>query len=204
MLLVNNFIELAQNPTVLATLIAIFLFIILFIYISKIKITVKMIVHIGLTIALTVILHMIRIYHMPQGGSVTLGSMIPIILLAYYYKPSVGYLAGFLYGLINLIQDPFIIHPLQVIFDYPLPYMLLGIAGYFKKNIFLGATLAIIARFCCHFISGIVFFGDYAPEGTSVYLYSFLFNITYLLPELIITLFILYLLPIKRIFIGIK
>ena len=163
-----------------------------------------MIVHIGLTIALTVILHMIRIYHMPQGGSVTLGSMIPIILLAYYYKPSVGYLAGFLYGLINLIQDPFIIHPLQVIFDYPLPYMLLGIAGYFKKNIFLGATLAIIARFCCHFISGIVFFGDYAPEGTSVYLYSFLFNITYLLPELIITLFILYLLPIKRIFIGIK
>ncbi|WP_302177207.1 energy-coupled thiamine transporter ThiT, partial [Megamonas funiformis] len=146
-----------------------------------------MTIHIGLILALTIILHSIRLYHMPQGGSVTLGGMISLILLSLYYSPSVGYLAGFIYGFINFIQDPFILHPLQVIFDYPLPYMLLSIVGYFKRTILLGASVAIIARFLCHFFSGIIFFADYVPVGTSIYTYSLIFNITYLLPELIIT-----------------
>lgn len=204
MLLFENISMLTQYPMVLATLIGVFILCILFIYITKIKITTRMTVHIGLILALTIILHSIRLYHMPQGGSVTLGGMIPLILLSLYYKPSVGYFAGFIYGFINFIQDPFILHPLQVIFDYPLPYMLLGIVGYFKHNILIGVSLAITTRFLCHFASGIIFFTDYVPVGTSIYTYSFIFNITYLLPELIITLIILYFLPIKRIFNSIK
>lgn len=204
MSLLENIFTLSQYPIVLLTLVGVLLLTILFIYITKIKITVRMTVHIGLILALTIILHSIRLYHMPQGGSVTLGGMIPLMLLSLYYKPSIGYFSGFIYGFINFIQDPFILHPLQVIFDYPLPYMLLGIVGYFKRNILLGASLAVTARFLCHFSSGIIFFADYVPVGTSIYTYSFIFNISYLLPELIITLIILHFLPIKRIFNSIK
>ena len=60
---------------------------------------------------------------MPQGGSITCGAMLPLLFIAYRYGPGIGCLTGFLYGLINILQDPFILHPLQVLFDYPLPYM---------------------------------------------------------------------------------
>lgn len=200
MFILDKMLILAQNPIETLTFLGFFIFILLFIYISKIKFTTRLVAHIGITLALTIILHFIRLYHMPQGGSVTLGGMLPIILLSLYYTPAVGYLAGFIYGFINFIQDPFILHPVQVIFDYPLPYMMLGIVGYFKKHVFLGTIIAVSARFICHFLSGIIFFGNYAPAGTSVYAYSFIFNISYLLPELILTLILLYFLPLSRIF----
>lgn len=194
----KNVAMVLEHPTSIFTLVGLVVLLLAFMYMKKITMSTRMIVHIGLMIALTVILHNIRLYHMPQGGSITLGSMIPILLIALRYGPMGGYLAGFVYGLINLIQDPFILHPVQVLFDYPLPYMALGLAGYFRENIFLGAILASCGRFICHFISGSVFFASYAPAGMSPYWYSFVFNATYLIPELIICLIILRVLPVKR------
>ncbi|MDU2064901.1 MAG: energy-coupled thiamine transporter ThiT [Sporomusaceae bacterium] len=161
-------------------------------------ITVRMIVHVGLMVALTVILHMFRLYHMPQGGSITLGGMLPLLFLAYAYGPIGGYLGGFVYGLINLLQDPYILHPIQVLFDYPLPYMALGLAGYFKTKPLLGAVVGCSGRLFCHFISGAVFFASYAPPDMSPYWYSFVFNATYLVPELLICLLFLIVLPTNR------
>lgn len=184
-------------PTTIFTLIALIAIILAFIRIKKITITTSTIIHVALMVALTVILHMFRLYHMPQGGSVTFGGMVPLLFIAFRYGPAVGYLAGFVYGLINLIQDPFILQPVQVLFDYPLPYMAIGLAGYFK-NIYLGAFIGISGRFICHFISGIVFFASYTPAGMSPYWYSFIFNASYLIPELIICIIILRILPVKR------
>ncbi|MBP2632709.1 MAG: proton-coupled thiamine transporter YuaJ [Firmicutes bacterium] len=188
-----------KQPASVFTLVGLVALVLAFMYIKKIKLNTRMIVHIGLMLALTVILHTFRLYHMPQGGSVTLGGMIPLLLIAFRYGSAVGYLAGFSYGLINLIQDPFILHPIQVLFDYPLPYMAIGLAGYFKDRIFLGAIVGICSRFICHFISGSVFFASYAPPEMSPYLYSFVFNATYLVPDLIICLVILRILPVNRI-----
>ncbi len=188
-----------EQPASVFTLVGLVALLLAFMYIKKVKLNTRMIVHIGLMLALTVILHTFRLYHMPQGGSVTLGGMIPLLLIAFRYGPAVGYLSGFSYGLINLIQDPFILHPFQVLFDYPLPYMAIGLAGYFKDRIFLGAIVGICGRFICHFISGSVFFASYAPVGTSPYWYSFVFNATYLVPELTVCLIILRTLPMKRI-----
>lgn len=190
-------LSILAQPTSIFMLVGLFILIAVFLYLKKIKLTTKMLTHIGLLLALTVILNMIRIYHMPQGGSVTLGGMVPLLLIAYCYGPAVGFLAGFIYGLINLLQDPFILHPVQVLFDYPLPYMAIGLAGFFRKRFLLGAVVGIAGRFVCHFISGAVFFGSYAPEGVSPYWYSFLFNASYLVPDLIICLLILRILPIK-------
>lgn len=193
-----------NQPTSIFALAAMVALIFAFIYIKKIKLNTRIITHIGLMLALTVILHNLRLYHMPQGGSVTLGGMIPLLLIAFRYGPVVGYLAGFIYGLMNLMQDPYILHPLQVLFDYPLPYMAIGLAGYFKERIFLGAIVASCGRFLCHFISGAVFFASYAPPGTSPYWYSLVFNATYLVPELCICLVILRVLPVKRILFQMK
>ena len=167
-------------------------------YTRHIKLTTRTLIDIALMLALTIVLHQIRIFHMPQGGSVTLGAMVPLLLLSYRYGPGIGALAGFLYGLINIIQDPFIVHPLQVLFDYPLPYMVLGIAAAIPRHMYLGTAAAFLARFLCHFISGAVFFGSYAPAGTSPYLYSLTFNATYLLPEFIICFVLLKVLPVHR------
>ncbi len=186
------------SPASVFTLIGLLILILAFIYIKKVKIDTRMIVNVALMIALTVVLHMFRLYHMPQGGSVTLGGMVPLLLVAFCYGPAVGYLAGFAYGLINLIQDPFILQPVQVLFDYPLPYMAIGLAGCFKNRIYLGAFIGIFGRFICHFISGAVFFGSYAPAGMSPYWYSLVFNATYLVPELIICLVVLRVLPVKK------
>ena len=82
-------------------------------YTRHIKLTTRTLIDIALMLALTIVLHQIRIFHMPQGGSVTLGAMVPLLLLSYRYGPGIGALAGFLYGLINIIQDPFIVHPVQ-------------------------------------------------------------------------------------------
>ncbi|WP_196592666.1 energy-coupled thiamine transporter ThiT [Pectinatus sottacetonis] len=186
------------SPISIFALIGLFLLIAAFIYIKKIKINTRMVINISLMVALTVILHIFRLYHMPQGGSITLGGMVPLLFIAFRYGPAVGYLAGFTYGLINLIQDPFILHPVQVLFDYPLPYMAIGLAGYFKDRIYLGTFVGILGRFSCHFISGVVFFGSYAPAGMSPYWYSIVFNASYLVPELIICLIVLRLLPTQR------
>jgi thiamine transporter len=200
----KNIAMIFEQPTSVFALAAMVALILAFAYIKKVKLNTPMMVHIGLMLALTVILHTFRLYHMPQGGSVTLGAMIPLLLIAFRYGPVVGYLAGFTYGLFNLLQDPYILHPVQVLFDYPLPYMALGLAGYFKDRMLLGAIVGSCGRFICHFISGVVFFGSYAPPGTSPYWYSLVFNATYLLPELMICLFILRVLPVKRLLLQMR
>lgn len=196
--LIHSVTIISKHPTSVFAMIGLVILLAAFFHIKKVTFHTHMIVHIALMISLTVILHNLRLYHMPQGGSITFGSMIPLLFIAFLYGPAIGYLAGFLYGFLNLLQNPYLFHPVQVLFDYPLPYMAIGLAGYFKNQIYLGASIGILGRFICHFISGAVFFANYAPPGTSPYWYAFVFNITYLLPELILCLIFLYILPAKR------
>ncbi|SDF17706.1 energy-coupled thiamine transporter ThiT [Sporomusa acidovorans] len=197
--LVDNLSMIAANPTTLLTLGGVILLVIALLRMKKVTFNARMMAHIGLALALAVILHTLKLYHMPQGGSITLGGMIPILLIAFFYGPEAGFLTGFLFGVINLIQDPYILHPVQVLFDYPLPFMALGLAGYFKDRYLVGTVVAIIGRFIFHYISGIVFFASYAPSGVSPYLYSLLFNASYLSVECIVCVVIMRMLPVERI-----
>ena len=196
--LIKNATELLAQPTSLFTLLAVLVFIFGYLQMRRIHFTTSMLINVALMLALTIVLHQLRIFHMPQGGSVTLGAMVPLLFLTYRYGAGIGCLAGFVYGVINLMQDAFIVHPLQVLFDYPLPYMALAIAAAVPGRIYLGAALAFTARFLCHYISGVVFFGSYAPPDTSPYLYSLVFNATYLVPEAVICLLLLRILPVPR------
>ena len=194
----ENFSTLLDNQTSFFALLGVLILILFVIYSRRIKFTTKMLINISLMLAMATVLQYVRLYHFPQGGSVTLGGMIPILLIAFRYGAGVGTLTGFIFGFIILIQDPFILHPIQVLFDYPLPFMAMGLAGIFPRKIFLSTVLAFCGRFICHFISGTVFFASYAPEGMSPIIYSLTANATYLVPELLICLLILKILPVQK------
>ena len=187
-----------SDSSILITFLVILALTVTFIYVSKVKLTTKIMVQIAIAIALGTVLKMFKIIQMPMGGSVTLGSMIPIIFIAYVYGARVGYLAGLLFGIMDLLLGAYVVHPIQLLLDYILAFGALGAAGYFKQNVVLGTFTAIGLRFLCHVISGVVFFSSYAGDQNAI-IYSILYNGTYLLPEAIITMVILYLVPLKRI-----
>jgi thiamine transporter len=145
----------------------------------------------ALAVALAFVLGLIKVFEMPFGGSISL-EMVPLILLALRQGPWVGIAAGAAYGLLDLITPPvFAVHPVQVLFDYPLAFGVLGLAGFFRPTVrgaILGTVVAVLARFLCHFASGVVFFASYAPEGWNPYLYSAVYNAAYLVPSLAVAL----------------
>ena len=194
----ENFKTLFSNPLTLITLIGCAILLIALIKFKSLKFNSKLVTRIGLAIALAFILDMLKVYTLPNGGgSISLGSMIPILLISFIYGPSIGLFTGFLFGVLKLIIDPYILNPIQVLFDYPLPFMAVGVAGFFK-NKYLGATLGMLLRFACHFISGVIFFGSYAPAGMSPIIYSLAVNGFAVGGELLICLALLAFLPIEQ------
>lgn len=190
--------QLMNVPSAALSLFALFFLLLALLKIKQVRLSVPMAASIGLMLAMAVILTAFPFYRMPNGGSVTLGGMLPLFFISFAYGTEVGMLAGFAYSLMNLLMAPYILHPIQVLFDYPLPFMVLGLAGCFPRHRMAGITAAVAVRLLFHFLSGVVFFGSYAPAGTSVYLYSFVTNLTYLLPNLVICLVLYRLLPVER------
>ncbi len=151
---------------------------------------------IGVSVALAAVLGTVRIYRAPQGGSVSL-VMVPILYLALRRGPGSGMLAGIVLGVVKLLLDPYVVHPLQVVMDYPLAYGVLGIAGAFPRYPTLGVLAGSLARFLVHLLSGVVFFASYAPEGSNVWAYSALYNASYMVPEAAISAILMFLLGIR-------
>jgi thiamine transporter len=141
----------------------------------------------GVMIALATLLSFVKVFHMPQGGSVTAASMVPIVIVALRWGPQVGLLTAAAYGMVQYIVEPFAVHPVQVLLDYPLAFGMLGLAGFLRNLPAAGAALGVAGRFASHVIAGAVFFGTYAPAGQSPWVYSALYNGPYLLAELGIT-----------------
>lgn len=196
----ESFSEIYNSPLSLATLIGVILIILALIRFKKIKLDTKIITRIGIALALATILHLVKLVDLPNGaGSINLGSMVPILIISFMYGPEIGMLTGFLFGVIYLIISPYILHPIQVLFDYPLPFMAVGLAGFFKNNKLLGTTFGMFIRFIFHFISGVLFFGEFAPKGWSPVLYSFIVNGSVVLGNLLVILIIISLLPISKI-----
>ncbi|GAA0121182.1 MULTISPECIES: energy-coupled thiamine transporter ThiT [Clostridium] len=195
----ENLSTILSNNTTIFSLIGMLIIIIAFTKIKQVKFSTSMITQIGVALGASIALSFIKPFTAPYGGSVTLGSMVPIIIISYIYGPIVGVLTGFLRGVLDLIIGPAqILHPIQILFDYALPFMAIGLSGFIKNNKLLGATFATSLRFVFHFISGFIFWGFYAPEGMSPLLYSFLYNISYVFFDGLICVLILAVLPIER------
>jgi thiamine transporter len=158
------------------------------------KIQTKIMAEIVVVVALSYALNLIVLFRMPQGGSVTAVSMVPILWLALRRGTKVGVLAGVIFGLVDMMPQPFVVHPVQFLLDYPLAFGSLGLAGLFQKHPIAGVVTGIFGRFLCHFVSGMVFFAMYAPSGMNPAVYSAIYNGSYLAVELVFSIVIMYVL----------
>ncbi|MBA4370592.1 MAG: energy-coupled thiamine transporter ThiT [Coriobacteriaceae bacterium] len=153
-------------------------------------------VEMALAIALGAVLNYMSV-RLPihiAGGSISL-DMLPIIVIALRRGPVAGVVTGALYGFVNLAMGPYIVHPAQVVLDYPLAFGLVGLAGLLPSRpdagdmavarAPIGAVVGGLARLASHYVSGVVFFGANAPEGQPVWLYSLVYNATYMLPSIV-------------------
>jgi len=138
----------------------------------------------------------VTLFRMPQGGAVSL-VMAPIALIALRRGWVAGVLTGLIVGEFNHLLGGYVVHPIQLLLDYPLAFAALGLTGLMPlsgfdnqrsriKALWSALFVGAAGRLACHFVSGVVWFGEYAPAGTPVAVYSFLYNIAYLLPEMII------------------
>lgn len=169
----------------------------------------RKIVYGGMCIALAFILSYIRLFRMPQGGSITPGSMLPIILYAIVFGPTAGIVAGIAYGFLQFFQDGGIIHWAQLFLDYPLAFGFLGVAGMvprqlgIRTRIVIGTLLAVVGRGFMHVLSGAIFFAEYA-EGSNPWIYSMIYNGTFLSVEAVLAIVIAVMLSYTQVYESIK
>ena len=154
---------------------------------KKQKTSTKTMVVSALLVGLSIVLTRITIYSLPQGGSVSLFGMLPIVICAYFFGTRRAVMCGMCVGMIDLIFKPYVIHPIQLLLDYPLAFGAIGFAGLIfmaKKDGLIPAYLfGVLCRYICAVISGVVFFGAYAPEGFSALTWSLWYNVLYLAIE---------------------
>ena len=169
----------------------------------------------AIMVALAQILSYIKLFgNMPNGGSITF-AMFPLLLFAVRFGLGKGLMAGFAFGLLQLIFDGAYAWGWQsMLLDYLVAFTPLGLAGLFKGKswgIFPGTVLGCIARFVVHYFSGVTIYRIYEPTevpGIGVFddavLYSLVYNGSYMLPNMLLALAIagvLYV-PMKRYFCG--
>ncbi len=155
----------------------------------------------AVAIGLSAALGLLKIYTMPQGGSVSL-EMLPLLFLAARRGAGPAVIAGALYGFVQLLlPGAYMYHPAQVALDYPLAYAAVGLAGLVRvtsiPRLAAAAGLGSAARLVFHFLSGVIFFATYARDlGWNPWLYSLVYNVTYLVPEAALSALVLW--PLLR------
>lgn len=165
------------------------------------KLTIKQLAFCAVTIALGTVLSKIKVFDFPTGGSITLLSMLVICLPGYWFGLGAGILTGVAYGILQMLIDPYILSPMQLVIDYFLAFGALGLSGLFsnaKNGLLKGYTAGILGRYAFAVLSGWIFFGVYAWKGWNPIAYSLVYNAIYIFAEAIITILILLLPPVKK------
>lgn len=165
------------------------------------KLTVKQLAFCAVSIALGTVLSYIKVFSFPTGGSITLLSMLIICLPGYWFGVGAGIMTGVAYGVLQMLIDPYILFPMQLVMDYLLAFGALGLAGLFarrKGGLIPGYIIGVLGRYIFAVLSGWIFFGMYAWEGWNPLLYSVVYNGIYIFAEAIVTIVILLLPPVKK------
>lgn len=165
------------------------------------KLTVKQLVFSAMAVAIGTLLSNLKLYSFPTGGSVTPLSMLIICLPGIWFGTGAGIVTGVAYGILQLIIDPYVLYPAQLVVDYILAFGAMGLSGLFsnKKNgLIPGYLTAVFGRFLFATLSGWLFFGAYAWEGWNPLAYSLAYNAIYIFAEAIITVIILFLPPVRN------
>lgn len=178
---------------------------------------IKILCECAMMVALATVLSMIKIWEAPLGGSVTLFSMVPILICGIVHGTKMGLFSAFAYSLIQLLLGigtvAYVPDPLGIVLciflDYILAFTVLGLAGMFGKkhffksekanlyvNIALGSFVAVMLRFVFHILSGAVVWYSITKAGAwndavfryGKWTYSLVYNGTFMVPEIVLTL----------------
>jgi thiamine transporter len=172
---------------------------------------VLLLVEIAIFAALGFVLDFVS-FKMPQGGSVSL-VMIPIVLMAFRRGALAGVMTGLLIGLLQIVSGLISVTPLsfnfvvmQVMLDYLIAYGVVGFAGLMRSQYFhyaqqskrgkliltivFAVFIGSLLRYITHVITGIFFFGMYAEDGANLFMYSSIYNATYMIPVFLLTAFV--------------
>ena len=186
---------------VVAVILAVMVFFIC--YQREEKWTARTISYAGICMAVAFVLSLIRLWRAPQGGSVTLAALLPLILFAMAFGPMRGLVVGFAYGMLQLVQDPYVIHPMQLLVDYPMAFgaIILGCAANLlgkkapaRVKLAIAVVLAYLGRYIMAVLSGVVFFAEYAGEQNAL-IYSLGYNIAYTGPEALVAAALVLVVP---------
>lgn len=157
----------------------------------------RSIVYGALAMALAFVLSYARLFKLPNGGSITFASLLPLMIYCCMFGTRRGLIICSLYGVLQALQDPYIIHPMQFLLDYPLAFGLIGVSGIFmEKGVFkekkilaflLGGVVAVLFRYICHVCSGAFAFATYTDFKAAL-AYSLGYNATYVFADMAISL----------------
>lgn len=151
----------------------------------------------AICIALSFALSYIKFFQLPQHGSVTFASLLPLALYSYMFGTKKGVIAGIIYGFLQFIQSPSFYEPMQALLDYPIAFAAIGVAGIARKFAFLkgdvrlefavGTTIAVLLRYVSHVISGYFVFYSLRQEGYSPLTWALVYNL-FTIVDLVIVL----------------
>lgn len=165
------------------------------------KLSIRQLAFCAMAIALGTVLSNLKLMDFPWGGSVTLLSMLVICLPGYWFGLGAGLMTGVAYGVLQLLIDPYVLYPMQLVVDYLLAFGALGLSGLFtnaKNGIFKGYLAGVLGRYVFAVISGWIFFGSYAWEGWAALPYSLVYNGIYIFAEAAITLIVLAIPAVRK------
>ncbi len=160
---------------------------------EKSRMSTKQLIFCAASIALAFVTSYIKIFEMPWGGSVTLCSMLFIVMVANWYGVKTGVLVGLAYGILQFVQEPYVLSLFQVCCDYVLAFAALGVAGFFSrspKGLVKGYIAAVLARGAFHALGGYLYWMSYMPDNFPQSLrsvYPIVYNYSFLLVEALIT-----------------
>lgn len=161
------------------------------------KFDTKSIAYAAVCLATSFALSFIKVSPVTYGGSITLASFVPVLIYAYAFGAVRGFIVGLIFGLLNYISGPFWLTPLTFLLDYILAFTMIGLMGFARKftksltaNVLIGTALVYIARLIMHLCAGIVYFNmdqiyTNLPQ-TNAFVYSFLYQIIYIVPDAVI------------------
>lgn len=207
---VNDWGETTYVPTTLGNVLLVLLIVVLLgaaMFFAKrnrnqsSKLSIRELAFCAMAIALGTVLSNLKLVDFPWGGSVTLLSMLVICLPGYWFGLGAGLMTGVAYGVLQLLIDPYVLYPMQLVVDYLLAFGALGLSGLFtnaKNGIFKGYLAGVLGRYVFAVISGWIFFGSYAWEGWAALPYSLVYNGIYIFAEAAITLIVLAIPAVRK------
>lgn len=216
LLFFNSLVEesFTDYVTICSTILIVLLIVAIGVMIAKKKLATQDIAYAGVAISLSFVLSFIKFTPVQYGGSITLASLAPLLIYAYYFGFAKALVCGFIYGILQFLQDPYILTPATFTLDFLLAFASVSVMGLFSKaklnvaTLTLGTTASIATRFFMHFISGILYFNHGSiwvnlPAESAVS-YSLLYQTVYLVPDFIICLAVILILYKTRVIERIK